>query len=234
MENDIYSKNDIIKKVIKIIFKIFYQILIIFCFILTAIIILQKIIDSNGSIGGYRIFRVITGSMIPQYDIGEVVISKTIDPSTIKVGDDIVYRGTYGEYNGKIIMHEVIGIDKDQNNNFTFHAKGLASGSVEDPQIKPSQIYGVVKYKSAILAILYDLATNIYTAFIIIFILVLNVFIAFKFPEKIKLKQLAESGITSDSDEDAELEDEEKIEENNDIDVEENAKDEQEDKTDEE
>ena len=195
MENDIYSKNDIIKKVIKIIFKIFYQILIIFCFILTAIIILQKITDSNGSIGGYRIFRVITGSMIPQY---------------------------------------VIGIDKDQNNNFTFHAKGLVSGSVEDPQIKPSQIYGVVKYKSAILAILYDLATNIYTAFIIIFILVLNVFIAFKFPEKIKLKQLAESGITSDSDEDAELEEEEKIEENNDIDVEENAKDEQEDKTDEE
>ena len=195
MENDIYSKNDIIKKVIKIIFKIFYQILIIFCFILTAIIILQKITDSNGSMGGYRIFRVITGSMIPQY---------------------------------------VIGIDKDQNNNFTFHAKGLASGSVEDPQIKPSQIYGVVKYKSAILAILYDLATNIYTAFIIIFILVLNVFIAFKFPEKIKLKQLAESGITSDSDEDAELEEEEKIEENNDIDVEENAKDEQEDKTDEE
>ena len=187
MENDIYSKNDIIKKVIKIIFKIFYQILIIFCFILTAIIILQKITDSNGSIGGYRIFRVITGSMIPQYDIGEVVISKTTDPSAIKVGDDIVYRGTYGEYNGKIIMHEVIGIDKDQNNNFTFHAKGLASGSVEDPQIKPSQIYGVVKYKSAILAILYDLATNIYTAFIIIFILVLNVFIAFKFPEKIKL-----------------------------------------------
>ena len=68
MENDIYSKNDIIKRVIKIIFKIFYQILIIFCFILTAIIILQKITDSNGSIGGYRIFRVITGSMIPQYD----------------------------------------------------------------------------------------------------------------------------------------------------------------------
>ena len=131
MENDIYSKSNIFKKAIKLVFRILYQILIVLCFILILIIVLQKVTNSNGSIAGYRIFRVITGSMIPQYDVGEVVISKEINPNKIKVGDDIVYMGTYGEYNGKIIMHEVIGIDKDEKgNNLNFHAKGLNANSI--------------------------------------------------------------------------------------------------------
>ena len=192
MENDTRSKGNIAKKIIKIVLKILYQILIIMCVILTLIIVFQKITNSNRSIGGYRIFRVITGSMEPEYDVGEVVISKETAAEDIKVGDDIVYLGTYGDYNGKIIMHSVVAIDKDENGNLNFHAKGLHSASVEDPQIKESQIYGVVKLKSKILTVLYKLATSIYSSFIIITVLVLNVFISFKFSGKEKIQQLAE------------------------------------------
>ena len=83
MGNDIHSKNSIIKKIMKIVLKILYQILIILCVLLIAIIAFQKVSDSNRSIGGYRIFRVITGSMMPEYDVGEVVISKEINPRDI-------------------------------------------------------------------------------------------------------------------------------------------------------
>ena len=79
MEIDIKAKMDV-RKIIKIVFQIIYQILVIFCVILTAIIILQRVTSSNKSIAGYRIFRVISGSMEPEYDVGEVVISKEIDP----------------------------------------------------------------------------------------------------------------------------------------------------------
>ena len=181
------------EKVVKIVSKILYQILVIICLVVAAVIILQKVTDSNRSIAGYRIFRVITGSMEPEYDVGEVVISKEVDPKSIKVGDDIVYLGTYGEYNGKIIMHSVIAIDTDENGNLNFHAKGLHSSSVEDPQIKGSQIYGVVKFKSGILTVLYKLATNIYSLFVIISILVLNVFISFRVSGKDKMQQLSEA-----------------------------------------
>ena len=184
------------EKVVKIISKILYQVLVILCLIIAAIIILQKISDSNKSIAGYRIFRVITGSMEPEYDVGEVVISKEVDPKNIKIGDDIVYLGTYGEYSGKIIMHSVIAIDTDENGNLNFHAKGLRNSSVEDPQIKGSQIYGVVKFKSVILTILYKLATNIYSLFVIITILVLNVFISFRVSGKDKMQQLSEANAT--------------------------------------
>ena len=192
MESDTRSKWDIAKKVIKIVFKILYQILIILCVIMTVIIVMQKVTDSNKTIFGYRIFRVITGSMEPEYDIGQVVISKEIPPEDIEVGDDIVYLGTYGDYSGKIIMHEVVGIDKDENNNLNFHAKGLHNLSIEDPQIKPNQIFGVVIFKSGILTKLYDLATSIYSSFIIITILVANVFLAFRPSVKDKIKQLNE------------------------------------------
>lgn len=186
------------EKVVKIVSKILYQILIIVCVLIAAVIILQKVSNSNKSIAGYRIFRVITGSMEPEYDVGEVVISKEVDPKSIKVGDDIVYLGSYGEYSGKIIMHEVVAIDTDENGNLNFHAKGLHSSSVEDPQIKESQIHGVVKFKSGILTVLYKLATNIYSLFVIISILVLNVFISFRVEGRTKVQQLSANNYVQD------------------------------------
>lgn len=197
------------EKVIKIVAKILYQVLVILCLLITAVIVLQKVSNSNRSIAGYRIFRVITGSMEPEYDVGEVVISKEVDPKSIKVGDDIVYLGKYGEYNGKIIMHAVVAIETDKDGNLNFHAKGLHSSSVEDPQIKENQIYGVVKFKSKILTVLYKLATNIYSLFVIITLLVLNVFISFKVTGKDKIQQLNEyNNVVSITDEETNNEDE--------------------------
>lgn len=187
------QKTDI-KKIIKIVLIALYQILVIIALILTMVIVLQKVSNSNKSIGGYRIFRVITGSMEPEYEVGEVVISKQVDPNDIKIGDDIVYLGKNGEYSGKIIMHNVIGIDKNEDGKLTFHAKGLNDNSIEDPKIREEQIYGIVKYKSGILTLLYNCATNIYSVFFIIIVLVLNVFISFNTPKKIKrhkIKQIS-------------------------------------------
>ena len=219
MENDTRSKWEIAKKIIKIVLKLSYQLMIILCAIMIVIIFMQKITDNNKTILGYKIFRVITGSMEPEYDIGQVIISKEVPTEDIKVGDDIVYLGTYGDYKGKIIMHEVVGIDKDENNNLNFHAKGLHNLSIEDPQIKPNQIYGVVKFKSGILTKLYDLSTSIYSSFIIITILVANVFLSFRPSVKDKIKQLNEDYedeyIYEDNEDDVEEEvyDEEEIEE---------------------
>ena len=115
-------------------------------------------------------------------------------------------------------MHNVIGIEIDENGNLNFHAKGLHSSSVEDPQIKADQIYGVVKYKSDLLTILYKLATNIYSVFVIISVLVLNVFIAFRGNKKEKVQKLNEPSYDSNTEEDDEYEeDEEDISDEEDI-----------------
>ena len=140
---------------------------------------LQKVSENNKALGGYRIFKVVSGSMLPKYNIGEVVICKEKDIKQIKAGDDIVYLGQTGEIKGKIIMHEVTKIEHDSNGRVKIIAKGL-DNTVADPVIDESQVYGVVVVKSQILTVLYSLANNIYSFFIIFITLVINVFVSWK------------------------------------------------------
>ena len=178
---------DIIKKILKIL----YYILIVFCVLLIMIIVMQKITESNKSVFGYRLFVVISGSMVPKYNMGEVVVCKETPVNEIKLGDSIVYKGKEGEIAGKTVMHEVVDIQKDENNNYLFYAKGLTNEE-EDPTIVREQIYGVVKWKSKILTEAYKWATNARLSFLILFILVVNVFLSFKSgrKEKKQIKQL--------------------------------------------
>ena len=168
-----------VKKILGLIFKIVYDILIVFCVLLIVVIFMQRITDSNRSIKGYRIFKVVSGSMVPKYDVGEVVICKDTPVENIKIGNSIVYRGKIDDLNGKLVMHEVIAINHNENNELTFFARGL-NNSKGDPEISESQILGVVKLRSKVLTLLYKLATSIYSSFVIVTILVINVFISFK------------------------------------------------------
>lgn len=170
---------NLIKNILNITWKIIYQCLIILIIILTLIIVLQKVSENNKALGGYRIFKVVSGSMLPKYNIGEVVICKEKDIKQIKAGDDIVYLGQTGEIKGKIIMHEVTKIEHDSNGRVKIIAKGL-DNTVADPVIDESQVYGVVVVKSQILTVLYSLANNIYSFFIIFITLVINVFVSWK------------------------------------------------------
>ena len=133
------------------------------------VVCLQRFSGNKISFFDYRMFTVISGSMKPKYDIGDVLISKHVDPSTIKVGDTISYLGAKGDFVDKVITHQVVGIKVSEEGKYIFRAKGLAN-LVEDPTISESQLYGVVIYKSIILSTIYGIVgTNIgFYLFIII------------------------------------------------------------------
>lgn len=184
-----FSKKDIFKKILKIVPKILYDILIIFCVALILVVVWQIVTDNNESIGGYRLFRIISGSMVPEFNVDEVVICRDTNSDDIKIGDIIVYRGKTGELTNRLIMHEVI--DKNEvDGNLIFNVKGIQN-TTGDPDVYASQILGVVVHKSAILTLLYHLATSTYSSFIIIVILVINVFVSF-LPKKEKMITLDE------------------------------------------
>lgn len=184
-----FSKKDIFKKILKIVPKILYDILIIFCVALILVVVWQIVTDNNESIGGYRLFRIISGSMVPEFNVDEVVICRDTNSDDIKIGDIIVYRGKTGELTNRLIMHEVID-KKEVDGNLIFNVKGIQN-TTGDPDVYASQILGVVVHKSAILTLLYHLATSTYSSFIIIVILVINVFVSF-LPKKEKMITLDE------------------------------------------
>lgn len=156
-------------KIFKIIKKTINALIVIILLGFVLVVFLQRFSDNKISILNYRMFSVITGSMKPKYDIGDVLVSKEVDYSSIKVGDVISYEGKVGDFNGKVITHEVKRIEKDENGHYLFHAQGLAN-LVEDPVISEDQVYGVVVYKIFLLSFLYKIINTKIGFFLIIVI----------------------------------------------------------------
>lgn len=148
-------------KVFKIVGKIVYTLLVISVIILLIFAIVQKISNNRGSIAGIKIFTVITGSMIPVYEIGDILIVKEVEPEEIKLKDDIVYVGEKGSFRGKTVTHRVVEINKKQDGNYKIVTQGVANIG-QDPEIDQTQVLGKVIGKVPIISFILKLITNIY------------------------------------------------------------------------
>lgn len=155
-------------KALKRIYKILYFLLVVIILIVLLVVILQRASNNTIALGGFRIFNVVTESMLPKYEIGDVLISKSINPNEIKIGDDITYKGEKGGFAGKIVTHQVIDI-KHENGNYTYHTKGLANDE-EDPIVSHNQVYGVIAYKISSLSFISKIMRNIYAFYFFVFV----------------------------------------------------------------
>ncbi len=155
-------------KALKIIGNILYILLFVIVLLMLVVVILQRASDNSISLGGYRLFTVATGSMEPKYEVGDILISKEINPKDIQIGDDIVYRGKEGSFNGKVVTHQVVSI-RDEEGNKKIITKGIAN-TEEDPEIDSTQVYGKVIYKVQTLSFISQIIKNIYVFYFIIFV----------------------------------------------------------------
>ncbi len=161
-------KKIINNKVFKIIGNIIYTICFLLVLSILIVVCIQRFSNNNITIGGMRIFSVVTGSMIPKYEIGDIIISKEIDASEINVGDDITYKAKKGDLNNIIITHQVIE-KRQENEKYKFITKGIANDTA-DPEIDDSQIYGKVIYKSVILSFINKITRNLYAFYFLIIV----------------------------------------------------------------
>lgn len=155
-------------KFVKILFTILKILVWIFVLCIVAIVLVQRIFDNKVSIGDYRMFTIVSGSMKPEYDIYDVVIVKKEKAEDIKVGDDVSYLGKEGTFNDKIVTHRVIKVD-NKNGEYNYTTKGTAN-DVADPEISYNQIYGVVAYKPGLLSFLSKVLNNSYGFYFLIFV----------------------------------------------------------------
>ncbi len=155
-------------KVLKVISNIIYVIIFIIVLLLLIMVIFQRTSNNEMAIGGYRIFVVATGSMVPEYNVGDVLLSKEVDPSELKEGDNIAYKGAIGSFDGKIITHKIKKIEKE-GENYKIITQGVANTG-EDPEIDQTQILGKITYKIVILSWFEKIVSNNYAFYCIIFI----------------------------------------------------------------
>lgn len=126
-------------KFINIIIKVCLTILVV-SFIL--MVFLQRFFDNKVSFFNYRMFTVVSGSMLPLYELGDVLLSEEVNTDDIVVGDVVTYMGDKSDFKDKIVTHEVINIEEKDGVRY-FTTKGLAN-IVEDPIVHEKQIFGKV------------------------------------------------------------------------------------------
>lgn len=154
------KKNKTVRKTFKILWDIIVKLVTLLIVLISLIIIVQKVTNNKESFFGYRIFRVQTGSMIPKYQIGDVILVKKQDVDKIKVGDDVTYLGESSSVKGILITHRVIDI-QEVDGKKEFHTQGI-DNNLEDPVVHGNQINGVVQFKMPILTLLCKLLNNKY------------------------------------------------------------------------
>lgn len=184
----------------------------IFLILLIAVLALQRFSNNEKAIAGFRVFNVATGSMIPKYQVGDVLIVKEQDPNTLEVGDDITYIGEHGTFAGRVVTHQIIEIEETIGGR-VFHTKGIAN-EAEDPTITGNQIYGKVIYKCIIVSLLTKLMNNM-TAFYIVFVIPFAILIFLQIKESREEKEESEEYDDEEEDEEEDDDEDDDDDENN-------------------
>lgn len=156
-------------KALKIIKKILNVVIAIFIILFLLVVLLQRVSNNKLSFLSFRMFTVVSGSMDPKYKIGDVLIAKEIKPEKIKIGDSVSYLGEQGTLAGKVVTHEVIDIEQDEDGKYIFHTQGIANDT-PDPIVYEDQIYGKIIYKAFFLSLIYKVVATKFGMFILVFI----------------------------------------------------------------
>ena len=84
---------------------------------------------SNGfvNLGGFMMFRVVTGSMEPTIPVGGLLLTRQVEIESIQVNDIICFRTQVSEIWGKIVTHRVVGIEQTQLGTLLLETKGDAN-----------------------------------------------------------------------------------------------------------
>ena len=141
-----------------IFFKIARALLYAFVTLLLIIIVVQKVTNNNLSIGGFRVFMIISQSMEDEYEIGDILVSKKVPAEEINIGDNVTYLGDKISLKGLIITHKVVE-KREEGQDVYFVTRGLAN-TISDPEIRYDKIYGKVIYKTIFLSFLAKLMNN--------------------------------------------------------------------------
>lgn len=154
-----------LKKVLKILLKLLKVLSTAFVVVALIVVIIQKVTNNKLRLFGYGVYTVISESMLPEYEVGDMFLAKEIEEKDIHEGDDLVYIGEVDSYKDKIVTHRVIRIEADKS----IVTKGI-NNDLEDPPIKYKQVYGKVSARLLILSLFSKLMNNNILFYVIIFV----------------------------------------------------------------
>jgi len=113
-------------------------------FVLSLVLVFQakQSSDRIPTILGYKPLTVLSGSMSPVLEAGDMILTKLTDPEDVKPGDII----TYWASESTLVTHRVIEI-VDKGGEKAFRTKGDANNVEDGEFVSAEQLVGVMVYK---------------------------------------------------------------------------------------
>ena len=141
---------------LKKIANVLLNVILVLSIVMIAFTILVRVAGNNPSIGGFMLYRISSGSMEPELNVGDVIISQKVsDITSIDMGDVITYRGTEGSYAGKMITHKVVIPPYKQGDKYYLLTMGVANDNA-DPVITEDQVESKMIAKLPLFGAIYN------------------------------------------------------------------------------
>lgn len=141
--------------------------------VLVVLFVLLAVFLMGSRIMGYKVFTVISGSMEPEYSVGDLIYVKSIAPTDVKVGDPITF--VLNE-NLVVATHRVIEIDAE---NERYYTKGDANDAPDAQPVHFNNLIGKPEFAIPKLGYVSDFVQNPPGMYITIGIAVLLIGIIF-------------------------------------------------------
>ena len=158
--------------------------------ILVVLIVLSAVFLMGTRLIGYRVYSVISGSMEPELSVGDLLYVRPVDPTEVKVGDDISFV-----LNEDLVVatHRVVRIDAEKQHIYT---KGIANEVEDSEPVHFKNVIGVVDFNIPLLGYVSDYIQNppgMYITIAAVATLIVLVFLPDFLPKKKEEKVVAPS-----------------------------------------
>ena len=109
--------------------------------ILVCVVVLAAVFLMGSRLVGFRVFNIVSGSMEPQYSVGDLIYVQEVDPASVKPGDVITFV-----LNEDLVVatHRVTRIDAEKQR---FYTKGDANETEDGGSVHFKNLIGVPRFK---------------------------------------------------------------------------------------
>lgn len=118
--------------------------LLIFAVLLCVYVVAQILGNGYVNIGGYSLFRVVTGSMEPTISVGSLLVSHSVGMEEVQIDDIICFRAQESQIFGQMMTHRVVDISTAADGSLFFATKGDANLSSDGYFVTESNFVGKV------------------------------------------------------------------------------------------
>lgn len=119
-------------------------VMLILAVMLCLFVVVQLLSNGYVNIGGFMMFRVVTGSMEPTMSVGSLLVAQETDISAIAVNDIVCFRTQEAPIQGSFVTHRVISILAGADGSVLLQTQGDANLAADNYFVNAQDLVGKV------------------------------------------------------------------------------------------